>query len=147
MVGGMRILIVEDEVAVARALQRALSLPQGGGYRAESCGSGEAALERLRAAQFDLMITDFYLPGINGLELLRLARQISPDMHSVLITAFGSPQVKGQAHCLADAYLSKPFHLQDIIQTVRCLLNQPVVEAVSRPGVDVNTDFCSTRKL
>ena len=44
------ILIIEDSMGVARALNRALSLPQGGGYRMQVCDSGEAALEQLRCS-------------------------------------------------------------------------------------------------
>jgi CheY-like chemotaxis protein len=67
------ILIIEDSLGVARALNRTLSLPQGGGYWVETCESGEAALERLRRARFDLLITDLRLPGMNGLALLEHA--------------------------------------------------------------------------
>jgi CheY-like chemotaxis protein len=126
-----RILIVEDEQLIALALCRALSLPQGGGYQVEICGSGETVLERLGDAHFDLLISDLRLPGMNGLELLELARQLSPDTRRILITASRSPQVEEQARHLANAYLLKPFRLRDIIQTVRRVLGEP---AVHEPG-------------
>lgn len=120
-----RILIVEDDQSVAQALQRALNLPRGGSYSVESCESGEAALERLNHAHFDLLISDLRLPGMNGLELIESVHQHCPDMRSVLITAFGSPQIQERARHLTDAYVPKPFHLWDMIQIVQRVLNEP----------------------
>jgi DNA-binding NtrC family response regulator len=60
---------------------------------------------------------------MNGLELIESAHQLSPGIRSVLITAFGSPQVEERACCLADAYLSKPFRLRDMAQIVQFILN------------------------
>lgn len=121
--GKKRILIVEDEPPVAQALRRALNLPHGGGYLVESCESGERALEHLSNARFDLIISDLRLPGMNGLELIALARQRDPGLRSVLITAFGSAQVEEEARHLTDAYLPKPFHLRDMINIVRHILD------------------------
>jgi hydroxymethylpyrimidine pyrophosphatase-like HAD family hydrolase/CheY-like chemotaxis protein len=130
------ILIIEDSLGVARALNRTLSLPQGGGYWVETCESGEAALERLRRARFDLLITDLRLPGMNGLALLEHARQISPETRSVLITAFGSPQVEERARHLANAYLPKPFRLHNLIQIVHRILGEPAAQKQLFPESD-----------
>ncbi|HET92088.1 MAG TPA: response regulator [Chloroflexi bacterium] len=118
------ILIVEDSLGVARALNQALSLTQGGGYHVEVSESGEAALERLRDTPFDLLISDLRLPGISGLELCEQACQIRPQMRRVLITAFGSPQVEERARQLTDAYLPKPFRLHEIIRIVQRILGE-----------------------
>ncbi len=126
------ILIVEDSLGVARALNQALSLAQGGRYHVEVAESGEAALERLRVAPFNLLISDLRLPGMNGLELCEQARQICPDMHRVLITAFGSPQVEERARQITDAYLPKPFRLHEIIRIVQRILDEK-----KSPNVDV----------
>lgn len=119
------ILIVEDSLGVSRALSQALSLPQGGGYQVEVCDSGEAAMERLHDSNFDLLISDLRLPGMNGLELLERAHRTDSEMRSVLITAFGSPQVEERARHLADAYLPKPFRLQEMIRIVQRVLGEP----------------------
>lgn len=118
-----QILIVEDETSVARALQHALSSARGGSYRVEICGSAESALEHMDSGEFDLLITDLRLPGMNGLDLIEEMREISPSMYTILITAFGSFHVTERAEELANAYISKPFRLQDIIQIVSSLLN------------------------
>jgi DNA-binding NtrC family response regulator len=116
------ILIVEDERLVARALARALNLTRDG-YVVESCGSAEEALERLNDGSFELLISDWRLPGMNGLELIKVAHQHNPSLRSLLITAFGTPQVEEQARHLSDAFLPKPFRLRDMIQTVRRVLD------------------------
>lgn len=138
-----RILIIEDSLGVARALNRALSLPQGGGYRVEVCDSGEAALERLRDAHFDLLVSDLRLPGMNGLELLESARQISPETRSVLITAFGSPQVEEQARHLANAYLPKPFLLHDMVRIIQRVLGGPVAPKRSSVGSEAARHYAT----
>jgi hydroxymethylpyrimidine pyrophosphatase-like HAD family hydrolase/CheY-like chemotaxis protein len=118
------ILIVEDELGVAHPLKKALDLSPNKLYQVELCSSGEAALERLRNKRFDLLISDFRLPGMDGLELLEQAQQVSPGILSVLITAYGSPDVEERAKRLAKAYIPKPFHLRDIIQTVQQILSE-----------------------
>jgi DNA-binding NtrC family response regulator len=128
LVGTKRILIVEDELSVAQALQRALNLPRGGSYAVESYASAEAALERLGQEHFDLVISDLRLPGMTGLDLIERAHQLSPGIHSVLITAFGSPQVEARARLLTDAYLPKPFRLRDMVRIVGCILDHLPVD-------------------
>ncbi len=123
-----RILIVDDEPQVAQSLARVLSLPEGGGYQVKSCNSGESALDYVREESFDLLITDLRMPGLGGLELLQQLRQISPTTRSILITAYGSPEVERQAKSIADAYIPKPFSMKAFVQTVRqTLLLKPVV--------------------
>ena len=119
---GQNILIVEDELGVAQPLKRALDLSPNQLYQVEICSSGEIALERLRSKRFDLLISDFRLPGMDGLELLEQARQIAPGILSVIITAYGSPDVEMRVQALADAYFPKPFHLRDILKVVQKML-------------------------
>ncbi len=120
-----RILIVEDESRVAQALSRALSLPEGGGFHVEACGTGEEALTRLRKEYFDLLITDLRMPGMNGFELLRKSRGVSPGISSILITAYGSSYVEEKATELGvDAYLPKPFSMKSLVETVQNAMKQ-----------------------
>jgi len=118
------ILIVEDALGVAQPLKRALDLNPGKLYQVEMCSSGEDGLERLRCKHFDLLITDFGLPGMDGLELLECAHQICPNLLSILITAYGSPEIEERVLKLANAYVPKPFHLRDIIKIVQNLLSE-----------------------
>lgn len=118
-----RILIAEDEGRVSQALSRALSMPEGGGYVVETRESGEEALSRFREVHFDLLITDLRMPGMNGLELISKCRQASPGVKSILITAFGSPEVEEKAYELGvDAYLTKPFSMRKFVRAVQVAL-------------------------
>ncbi len=121
-----RILIVEDSMGVARSLSLGLGLYRDGIYRVDYCGSGEDALKNLLEASFDLLITDFRLPGIDGLTLLERAFQLSPSTRSILITAYGSPDIEARAQELANAYLAKPFTIQDLLGLVERVLREPV---------------------
>lgn len=115
-----RILIVEDETNVAHALARALTMLEGAEYKVDQCDSAEAALERLRATPpYDLLITDLRMAGMSGLELLERLPQTSPTTRSMLITAYGSPQIEMQARLLANAYLPKPFSTKSFVAVVK----------------------------
>jgi hydroxymethylpyrimidine pyrophosphatase-like HAD family hydrolase/ActR/RegA family two-component response regulator len=130
------ILIIEDELGVAQPLKRALDLSPNKLYQVEICSSGEDALERLRSTHFDLLISDFRLPGMDGLEMLKQARQMSPSILCVLITAYGSPEMETRVQKLANAYVPKPFHLRDIVNLVQKMLFQaaPVEQAAPPSG-------------
>jgi hydroxymethylpyrimidine pyrophosphatase-like HAD family hydrolase/CheY-like chemotaxis protein len=118
------ILIVDDELGVGQPLKRALDLSPNRLYQVEICSSGEDALERLHSKRFALLISDFRLPGMDGLELLEQARQITPEILSVMITANGNPEMESRVLKLADAYLPKPFHLRDIVEIIQKMLSQ-----------------------
>jgi hydroxymethylpyrimidine pyrophosphatase-like HAD family hydrolase/DNA-binding response OmpR family regulator len=130
------ILIVEDSFGIAQALQRSLSMYRDGIYRVEACSTGEAALKRLHETAFDLLITDLRLPGFDGLSLIQRARQIRPGLRSLLITAYGSPEVEDQARRQADAYLPKPFRLVELLHLVESILSQPERELASEISVN-----------
>ena len=97
------------------------------GITSPVCDSGAAALAALQADRYDLMITDLRMPGMNGIELIERARQISPSTRSVLITAFGTAEIETRARNLANAYLPKPFSLQDFLRSVKAALAVPPV--------------------
>ncbi len=124
-----RVLLVEDSQGVARALHRALGLHQTSNFHVETCETGEDALERLFETSFNLLISDLRLPGINGLELLRRANQLRPALRSILITAYGSPEIEREARELANAYLPKPFRLHDLIRLVERVMREPMTPA------------------
>ena len=126
-----RILLVEDSLGVARALVQALSLYEESAYHVDLCASGEEALAQLHEKPYDLLISDFRLPGVDGLELLERVRQVRPAMRTILITAYGSPEVEARARELATRYLPKPFHLRELLRQVDQALSEP--EAAERP--------------
>jgi hydroxymethylpyrimidine pyrophosphatase-like HAD family hydrolase/DNA-binding response OmpR family regulator len=122
---GKKILIVEDEIGVVRPLQRALSTDNENAYLVETCITAEAALSRLNTQSFDLLITDLRLPGMDGMKLLKEAWRLNPAMRTLLITAFGNPDMEEEARRMGTVYLPKPFHLRDLVRIVRRLLSEP----------------------
>ncbi|MCH2102166.1 MAG: sigma-54 dependent transcriptional regulator [Planctomycetes bacterium] len=101
-----RILVVEDDRPHAEALEAVL---EGEGYEVELADSTDAALDRLRARPFDVVLTDLVLGGRDGLELLREARLMLPELSIFLITGHASVEtaVSAMREGAAD-YLTKP---------------------------------------
>jgi DNA-binding response OmpR family regulator len=117
-----RILIVEDEPRIALALCRALEFPPRGANKVEISPVAETALAKLKSEPFDLVITDLRMPGMGGVELLRQVRGISPSTRLMLITAFGSPEIKEVTQRLGAVYLPKPFSLREFVAKVEDIL-------------------------
>ncbi len=116
-----RILVVEDDDHVAQGLCWALRLR---GFATEVCGSGEEALALTRVSGFDLVICDLRLPGMSGRQLVEQLAAAFPGMRRILITGYGSAETQGWAATWVDAYLVKPFGVQDLVETVQRLVNQ-----------------------
>ena len=115
----MKILIVEDELPVARQIAAALTED---GHDSKAVHSGEAALEELSKGPFDLIVVDVGLPGINGFELLRRLREQHLASRVLLLT--GRSAVEDRVTGLqlgADDYLPKPFAMRELVARVRAL--------------------------
>ena len=118
-----RILIVDDEAIVAFFLMEGLQ-GLGDEYDVRTSGSAESALEQVQHGRFDLAVVDYRLPGLNGLDLIRRLREISPETHTIVITAYSSPELKHEALQLrASRYLEKPFRIQDLMCTIEEVLS------------------------
>ena len=128
-----RILIVEDEPRIALALSRALEHRPPGEYRVEISPMAETAMSKMQGKPFDLVVTDMRMPGMGGLALIRHLRQHSPQTSTMLITAFGSPEIKDAAQRLGATYLPKPFSLQEFISRVQHILDYPGPETSNLP--------------
>lgn len=119
------ILIVEDSAVLAQTLRYVLDDLGDGKYEIEICSSGEAGLELLLSGRrFSLLVSDFNLPGINGLEFLERAGEVDGGSLTLLMTAHKSSQVEAQALAVADAFLVKPFGLQEFVTVIRRLLSK-----------------------
>jgi EAL domain-containing protein (putative c-di-GMP-specific phosphodiesterase class I) len=112
-----RILVVDDDEHLGRALARALSKA---GYEVVVHHQGKTALEAIRAGGFEAIVSDIEMPGLTGIELLRAARDHDRDLPVILIT--GAPAIGTAADAVehgAFRYLIKPLDLNDFTQTVR----------------------------
>lgn len=116
-----RILLVEDEVAIADTLQFALG---SDGFEVRRVSLAREALERLRGAQFDLVILDVGLPDLNGFEACKQLRQFS-QVPVMFLTARGEEidRVVG-LEIGADDYVVKPFSPREVIARVRAILKR-----------------------
>jgi len=111
-----RILVVDDEENMVHFLTKLL---RAEGFEVEGAGTGEAALERLRAGPFELVLTDLKLPDTDGIEILRVARELHPETVVILITAYGTIESAIEAmRAGAYDYVTKPFRATEILQVV-----------------------------
>jgi len=125
------ILIVDDEPKVGFFLGRSLKLTNKE-CEVSTARSGEEALEILKEAPVDLLITDLRMPGISGLELIRWAQATRPETQTILITAYGSDKVKAEAQRLkVYHYITKPFNVREFTAVVKKALQKM---AVTKPG-------------
>lgn len=121
---GEKILVVEDRDSLRRMLQLAL---ENEGYRVEAAADGQGALAAL-SSPVDLVITDLQLPDITGLDVLRRAKELSPSLPVVVLTAFGSVGTAVEAMKLGAAdFLEKPLELDQLFRLVRAHLLPPAV--------------------
>ena len=116
---GIRVLVVEDEAPIADFLARGL---REEGFTVEHAGDGDAAWHALRTARWDVVILDWWLPGPDGLTLLRRLRESDPATPVLFLTARDAvpDRVRG-LNAGADDYLCKPFAFEELLARVRTL--------------------------
>jgi two-component system, OmpR family, KDP operon response regulator KdpE len=129
--GGARILVVDDEIEILRALQRSLTAY---GYEVFTAGSGEEALEAITHHRPDLMLLDLGLPGISGLEVCKQVRTQS-NLPIIVLSVKNAERDKVLALDLgADDYVSKPFGINEVLARVRVALRHAAqVKAGTEP--------------
>ena len=110
------LLVADDDPGLRESLERTLSRE---GYRVVLASDGRAALERVQSGGIDLIVTDLKMPGLTGLELLRAAKTIAPDVDVILLTAFGTVEeaVKAMKDGAYD-FLTKPFRREQLIKLI-----------------------------
>jgi len=111
------ILIVDDEPVARQSLSDILKLE---GYTVSSVANGQAAVEFIRTHPIDLMIVDLKMPGMDGLEVVQVTNQVSPETEIVILTAHGSTESAIQALRLRiHDYLLKPASPAQVIASVK----------------------------
>ncbi|MEK6753353.1 MAG: response regulator transcription factor [Chloroflexota bacterium] len=111
------ILVVDDEPVARQSLTDILKLE---GHIVASAPNGQAAVEYVRTHNVDLMIVDLKMPGMDGLEVVQVVNQVSPETEVILLTAYGSTETAIQALRLRiHDYLLKPASPAQIIATVK----------------------------
>ncbi|MFH1176331.1 MAG: response regulator transcription factor [Acidobacteriota bacterium] len=117
-----KILIVEDEKHLAEALAHNLKFE---GYGTTVVGDGEAALERVGAEDYDLIVLDIMLPGISGFDVCERLRESGNRMPVLFLTARNTDadRLAGLRHG-GDDYMTKPFLLEELVLRIRGILRR-----------------------
>ncbi|MFQ5992376.1 MAG: sigma-54-dependent transcriptional regulator, partial [Nitrospiraceae bacterium] len=117
-----KIIVVDDESGMRRSLAMMLRRE---GYLVTEAPGGKEALDHLERDVFDLVITDFKMEPISGLDILRLVKQMSPEVEVILMTAFGTVASAVDAMKLgAFDFVTKPFQAEEILIRVRNALEK-----------------------
>jgi len=117
-----RVLVVDDEKSMRDLLSITLEKE---GYDVQTAAGGEPAIEMLHRDPVDVVITDLRMPKVDGLQVLRAAKEISPDTTVIVITAVASTETAVEAMKLgAYDYLTKPFKLDEANLIVRNALER-----------------------
>src|SRR6478752_9770612 len=119
----MRLLMVEDEARLARALQRVLTAD---GFRVEVAADGATGLELVRHGDFDAVLLDVMLPRMSGYDVVRALRAEQNWVPVLMVSAKDGPHDQADGlDCGADDYLVKPLSYVVVLAHLRALLRRP----------------------
>ena len=110
------ILIVDDEPLMREPIAEIL---RSDGFFVEEASQGTEALKKLGKKDFDLMITDVLMPGMNGIELIRELHKVSPATEAIVFSAFGTEATRDKLERMgAFGYLDKPVRREILLEMV-----------------------------
>src|SRR5215467_8585741 len=118
----MRILIAEDDEALAKFVRQGLESEQ---YVVDVCKDGELARSAAMESDYDLVVLDLNLPKLDGVRILRHLRMKKPSLPVLILTQ--RTRVEDRVQCLdtgADEYLSKPFSFSEVSARIRALIRR-----------------------
>jgi DNA-binding response OmpR family regulator len=120
-----RILVIDDSLS---ALQMFDMILAEAGHEACTCREGKRALELLERERFDVIITDIYMPDVDGLELIRAGRRIRPDTPILAVSGMTGPRdmLKAARFLGARQTIHKPFSKADLLAAVEAALGRSV---------------------
>lgn len=108
-----RVLVVDDEASIRDLLAKTLALAE---YEVDTAADAASALSRVREAEYDLLIADLRMPGMDGLTLIRQVKKLRAELPVIIITGFSSEASAIEAVNLGVAgYLRKPFRVPEVL--------------------------------
>ena len=120
--GTLNILLVDDDRNLVTTLSHGLRKAMGEAISVAVCFSGPEALSILATQAFDVVVSDFNMPGPSGLEFLIKIRQDHREIILVLITAYGTDALEEGARQLGVGYITKPFEPSFLVQLIKGLI-------------------------
>ena len=121
--GRARILVVDDEASIRDLLAKTLALAE---YDVDTASDAATALSRVRTSEYDLLIADLRMPGMDGLTLVRQVKGIRAELPVIIITGFSSETSAIEAVNLGVAgYLRKPFRVPEVLAAAAKALGVP----------------------
>ena len=122
----MHILIIEDEKQLCCSIAEGLRID---GYETDTCFDGNKGLELCLTENYDLILLDLNLPGVNGLDILRQFRNQDDRTPVLILSARGQIQDKVEGLDLgANDYLTKPFHFEELEARIRSLTRRKFIQ-------------------
>src|SRR5688500_17493049 len=141
----MRILVVEDEPVAAAVLSKGL---REHAYAADIVADGSTALEQACISDYDLIVLDVLMPGINGLDVCRRLRAEGIAAPILMLTARGEPDQRVEGlDAGADDYLAKPYHFPELLARIRALLRRGPALASAVLSIDDLTVDTRARRV
>lgn len=122
----MRLLVVEDERSLCQTIAEGLRMD---GYEVDTCYDGIKAWELITVENYDLVILDLNLPGMDGMDVLRNVRKEDMETNILILSARGQLQDRVEGlDSGANDYLCKPFHFKELEARVRSLTRRRVIQ-------------------
>jgi two-component system, OmpR family, KDP operon response regulator KdpE len=126
-----RILVVDDESSLRRALSASLTMM---GFIVSAQPTGEQAIECVRNELFDAVLLDINMPGMGGMATCRVLRQQYPRLGILMVTVRQDPKDKVEAlEAGADDYVVKPFHLPELVARLRAVVRRTRLTSPDEP--------------
>ena len=126
------IMVVDDEAVIREGMRRILS---ASGYQVETSSSGRTAIEKIQEQDFDVVITDLKMPGMDGIEVLKTIKILQPEVPVIIITGYSTVDTAVEAMKNgAFDYIAKPFTSELIIEKVQKAVDHKALSLASLAG-------------
>lgn len=119
----IKILIIDDEEDICEMMK--LNLESGGEFQVTTAYSGEDGIEKAKGGDFDLVITDYYMPGVDGGEVIDTMKKLKPHVPVLLFSIYHDDEstLTLSVKKKADGIINKPIHHDQLYTAIKAALN------------------------